>query len=142
MAKEAGLPIGGYCPKGELAEDGAIPDSYSMTELESLLSYQGTQKNVVESDGTLILNKGELTDGTLLTKAFTTKHGKPCLIVQLDARKIVKQDQVLGWLAEQQIKTLNIAGPRESKYPGGIYAESLSYLQELFAQSKDWSYPT
>jgi len=53
--------------------------------MDSPESYYRTEKNVQESDGTLILNIGTLTEGTRLTRDFTFKHGKPSLIVQLDA---------------------------------------------------------
>ena len=135
-AREAGIPTGGYCPHGVLPEDSILPESYSMTELKSLLSAQGTQKNVVEADGTLILNKGEVTGGTLLTQVFATEHGKPYLVVQLDAVKVIKQERVIDWLAEQEIKVLTIAGPRESKYPDGIYNEARHYLQALFSLAR------
>ena len=34
-ALELGLPIGGWCPKGRLAEDGAIDKSYPLKETET-----------------------------------------------------------------------------------------------------------
>jgi len=32
-ATEAGISVGGYCPKGRLAEDGRVPDHYPLVEL-------------------------------------------------------------------------------------------------------------
>ena len=90
----AGFPIGGYCPKGRRAEDGIIPEQYPLIELESPESYYRTEKNVLESDGTLILNKGILSEGTKLTKDFTVQYGKPCLIIQLDADLPIEPFQV------------------------------------------------
>lgn len=140
-AREAGILTGGYCPHGVLPEDEILPESYSLIELKSLLSAQGTQRNVVEADGTLILNKGEVTGGTLLTKVFATEHGKPYLVVQLDAVKVIKQERVLDWLAAQEIRVLTIAGPNESKYPDGIYNEARLYLQKLFSLARDRTAP-
>lgn len=136
-AVNAGIPIGGYCPKGRRAEDGTIPDKYPMLEMESPESYYRTEKNVIDSDGTLILNKGPLTEGTKLTQDFTVKYGKPSLIVQLDADKVLKPAHVIRWLEGQFISTLNVAGPRESKCPGGIYGEARAYLDRVFALIKD-----
>jgi len=133
----AGIPIGGYCPKGRRAEDGVIPEQYPMIELESPESYYRTEKNVIESDGTLILNKGILSEGTKLTHDFTIKNGKPSLIVQLDGAEVVKPEHVVRWLNGQYISVLNIAGPRESKCPGGIYSESFSYLEKIFTILKE-----
>lgn len=140
-ARAAGIPTGGYCAKGRLAENGAIPESFPVSEYESHLSSVRTKKNVIASEGTLILNKGNLSGGTFRTQEFAAKHGKPYLVVQLDAPKVIKQEKVLDWLEEQQIRVLNIAGPRESKSPGGIYSEARLYLQELFSLDKDRADP-
>ena len=128
----AGYPIGGYCPKGRLAEDGTIPAKYPMIEMDSPESYYRTEKNVLESDGTLIINKGELSHGTLLTHNFAVKHGKPNLIVQLDAKEIIKPDQVARWIDGQFISILNVAEPKESKCPVGISLEDRNYLDQVF----------
>jgi hypothetical protein len=127
------FPIGGYCPKGRLAEDGTIPEKYPMIEMDTPEYIYRTEKNVLESEGTLILNKGEMTEGTRVTLDFTIKHGKPSLIVQLDAATVIKPEHVVRWIEGQFINTLNVAGPRESKYPGGIYAEAFAYLEQVFA---------
>lgn len=130
-ALQAGIPIGGYCAKGRGAEDGSIPDQYPLIELESPESHYRTEKNVIESDGTLILNSGDLTQGTRLTHDFTIQYGKPSLIVQLDDQEVIKPEQVVRWIRGQYISTLNIAGPRESKIAGGIYWQALIYLIEV-----------
>jgi len=131
-AREAGIPIGGYCAKGRGAEDGTIPGTYPMIELESAESYYRTERNVIESDGTLIINIGELSQGTKLTHDFTIQYGKPSLIVRLDDKEIIKPEHVVRWIRAQYINTLNIAGPRESKIPDGIYNKAKMYLNQVF----------
>jgi hypothetical protein len=131
-AMKAGIPVGGYCPKGRRAEDGTIPDFYPLEELKTDQYHNRTKKNVVESDGTLILNKGSLSQGTKLTYYYTAHHLKPCLIVQLDADQMIEPVQVVRWIQGQYIKILNIAGPRESKYPERIYREAYDYLLKVF----------
>lgn len=128
-AQAAGLPIGGYCPKGRLAEDGTVPECYPLIELESDRYASRTEKNVVESDGTLVLNCGELTDGTRATVEYARQHGRPYLVLQLD--KDPDLEECRNWLKRHDLKTLNVAGPRESKCPG-IYRQALVFLQRLF----------
>jgi hypothetical protein len=72
-----------------------------------------------------------------LTHDFTVKHGKPSLIVQLDANQIIEPSHVIRWIQGQFINTLNIAGPRESKCPGSIYAEAYCYLEKVFTLMKE-----
>ena len=130
-AIDAGIPIGGYCPKGRCAEDGIIPDKYPMIEMDSTEIYYRTEENVSNSDGTLIINKGILSGGTKLTYDVAVNYGKPKLIVQLDAAKVVEPEKVIRWIKGNYVNILNIAGPRESKC-SGIYGEALSYLEKVF----------
>lgn len=130
-AMEAGIPVGGYCPKGRLAEDGTVPDKYLMIELSKGGYPARTERNVVESDGTLILNVGKLSGGTKLTQDSTRKHGKPCLVVQLD--KQPETAPVRQWVEANNIRILNIAGPRESKHPG-LHDIAVTFLRCLFQE--------
>ncbi|HJV36336.1 putative molybdenum carrier protein [Geomonas sp.] len=135
-ALDAGLPAGGCCPKGRKAEDGVIPQRYPLTELDSPQYSSRTEKNVVDADGTLILNKGALSEGTKATHDFALHHGKPCLIVQLDQLESPAPacwQQVIAWIERHELRVLNVAGPRESKCPDGIYRDAYRYLAGLFA---------
>ncbi len=131
-AMKFGIPAGGFCPKDRKAEDGKIPDRYPLHELESPEYHIRTEKNVIESDGTLIINNGALTEGTKLTYDYTVQYGKPNLIVQLDSEKVTEPANVVRWIHNQHIYILNIAGPRESKIPKGIYSAAYSYLEKVF----------
>ena len=130
FALRYGLPYGGSVPQGRLAEDGVIPERYVLTEIEG--SYRRrTRQNVIDSDGTLILNSGKLEGGTLTTFRFAAQFGKPCLVVRLDrGKRRKKARETLRWLANNGIQILNIAGPRESKCPG-IHAQALDYLETV-----------
>jgi hypothetical protein len=138
-AMEAGLPVGGFCPKGRLAEDGTVPDVYPLVELTKGGYPARTEKNVVESDGTLILNIGKVTGGTKLTVECARKYSKPFLLAQLDIG--VEADAVRNWIALNNIGVLNVAGPRESKYPG-LHAAALEFLRQVFNRKKAATFST
>ena len=129
-AMSAGIPVGGYCPKGRKAEDGTVPERYPLTELPSENYLDRTERNVIESDATLILNMGALTGGTALTLQFAEKHGKPYLVEALDN----DPDPILvaRWLHEHHIRVLNVAGPRESKHPGLVHERATEFLRLVF----------
>lgn len=128
----SGVPVGGWCPAGRCAEDGTISERYPLLELDSPVYAARTEQNVVDSDATLVLNVGELTDGTALTVQLARKHRKPFLIVQLDEN--ADPVAVAEWLRERGVKVLNIAGPRESKCPG-IYESVLEFVRKLLQES-------
>jgi hypothetical protein len=85
-----------------------------------------TEKNVLDSDGTLILTAGKLVGGTQLTSALVERHGKPSLVVDLISP--LPPVDVARWLSTQKIRTLNVAGPRESEAPG-IATRAADYLR-------------
>jgi len=128
-ALEAGIPVGGYCPKGRLSEDGTVPECYPLIELTRGGYPARTEQNVVESDGTLVLNVWRVSGGTRVTVDCAKKHGRPFLVVALDNMPQVAD--VLAWLELHGIKTLNVAGPRESKCLG-VYRQALDFLRVLF----------
>ena len=128
-AMEFGIPVGGYCPKGRLAEDGTVPEHYPLIELSRGGYPARTEKNVVESDGTLLLNIGRLSGGSKVTVECAKKHDKPYFVVQLDGEP--RLEDVLRWIEAQEVKVFNVAGPRESKHPG-VHLHALGYLRQIF----------
>jgi hypothetical protein len=122
------LPHGGWCPRGRLAEDGAIPERYQLEETESPLYRVRTERNVLDSDATLILCRGLLRGGTSLTRRLAVEHGKPCMVVDLEAS--ADHQSVRRWLAQNSVKVLNVAGPRGSQSPG-IGLQAKRYLVAL-----------
>lgn len=129
LALKAGIPCGGWCPKGRLAEDGPIDPRYPLKETPSAEYRERTEWNVRDSDGTLILTRGKPTYGTAMTVDFAKDHEKPCLIVDLEKKNEV--EGVKRWIETNRILVLNVAGPRESKCPG-IYQESKEFLKKIF----------
>jgi hypothetical protein len=115
-AIELGIPHGGWCPRGRLAEDGPISDQCRLTETDSADYPARTERNVVESDATLILCRGRVAGGTELTLRLAEQHRRPRLVVDLD--RAVDPVQVREWLDREQVAVLNVAGPRESQSPG------------------------
>ncbi len=125
------FPHGGWCPKGRKAEDGVIPPRYQLNETSSTGYRSRTEKNVRDSDGTLIITfAARLTGGSLLTQNLANKHGKPCLHVSRESTK-EPASEIQHFIAAHGIRRLNVAGSRESKEPGlhdwavGILNEAL-----------------
>ena len=55
-ALELSIPHGGWLPKGRKAEDGPVSKRYRLQELASPNYRDRTRKNILESDGTLIVS--------------------------------------------------------------------------------------
>ena len=127
-AIELNIPVGGWCPKGRKAEDGPIDDKYPLQETTSGDYRVRTERNVKESDGTIIFTIGKPTGGTALTVKKAKSLGKHNLVIDLDDDH--KFDLVKAWLIDNEIKVLNVAGPRGTKFPD-VYSRTKAYLKTL-----------
>jgi hypothetical protein len=124
------VDIGGWCPRGRRSEDGRIPDRYPLVETPSPAYRQRTHWNVRDSDATLIIHRGPMRGGTRLTAETASRYGRPLLTLDLaNAPDLARARQ---WLAVGDIRTLNVAGPREESTPG-IYAEAYAFLCRLLS---------
>ena len=125
VALKLGVPCGGWCPRGRRAEDGPLKEIYPLQETPSSDYTQRTRWNVRDSDGTVVLYKSSLSGGSALTVALAKEHNKPCLVIDLCEDS--SPEILLDWLKLQQIRTLNVAGTRESG-SAGIYDEACQFL--------------
>lgn len=133
VAIELGIPCGGWCPRGRRAEDGVIPAYYPLAETASVHYRVRTRENVADSDGTLILSFGPPEVGTRHTATFAGRFARPLHIVDLNGKADV--EAVRRWLVISGIRTLNVAGPRESareRFGASPYQTARALLLALF----------
>jgi hypothetical protein len=132
VAIKLGIPHGGWVPKGRITEEEPLPEEYQMQEMTTASYPKRTEKNVLDSDGTLIISRGKPTGGSDYTREMTLKHKKQLLHVDLnqttsfDAASLVN-----SWIKLRQIKILNVAGPRASKDPN-VYVDVFRILEWAF----------
>jgi hypothetical protein len=97
-----------------------------------------TEQNVIDSDGTVIVSYGTLTGGSALTRTFAIKHHKPCLHLDMDNTTITEAaDSLNNWIRKNNIRTLNVAGPRVSK-DGKIYQVTRDLLETAFIKDSGY----
>ena len=111
------VPHGGWCPRGRLAEDGIIPDFYKVQETVSTEYVVRTERNIRESDGTVIFTIGKtLSGGSKDTAAIATRLKKPWMhLAKTEA--LDPPAELRLFIEAHAIKVLNVAGSRASKEP-------------------------
>ncbi len=129
-----GVPTGGWMPEGFLTEEGPRPEfaeDFGAEEMPAGSEVAPTERNAQDSDGTLWLGD-TTTAGAHATVGACQRLGKPCLPVYPSAT--FEPAHVATWIAENRIRTLNVAGNREGEEPGiGKRAERFlaAVLQQL-----------
>lgn len=111
-ARALGIDTGGWVPHGWRTEHGTEPwlEKFGCQEHESVQYPPRTILNVSQSDGTVFFGDANSPGGRCTLKACIAHH-KPYII-----------DPTPGalemWVRAERIKTLNVAGNRESTRPG------------------------
>ncbi|MDL1981898.1 MAG: putative molybdenum carrier protein [Deltaproteobacteria bacterium] len=122
-------PYGGWIPKGRLTENGPLPDEYELKEMPTKNYPNRTEKNVLASDGTVIITHGKLTGGSALTKKLAKKHKRPYLHINLNKTPaFLASSEINAWINKNNIEVLNVAGSRASKDPQ-IYEDTKYIIQ-------------
>lgn len=131
FAVERGIPHGGWCPRGRIAEDGILDAGYQLTETPGIDTAQRTEWNVRDSDGTVIFSIAPaLIGGSKRTAEFAVQYRKPCLHLSRERDGDVAARKLSDFIVKHQIKILNVAGPRQSEelQAGRFVVETLDKL--------------
>ena len=117
-ALDCEVSCGGWCPKGRKAEDGTIPMVYPVQEIGSPEYNARTLRNVIDSNGTVIIYFGYLSGGTERTLEYCLKENRPYLL--LDAIEVSPDragERIAEFVSNLDGETINVAGPRSSTVP-------------------------
>ena len=129
VAVKFNIDHGGWIPKGRRAEDGPLKGKYRLTETETDDYRERTKLNIMDSQGTVIISRGDLTGGSKFTQTFAKLVGRPnCYIDLLQSEEFEAAVVLKSFILENQIQVLNVAGPRQSSIPG-IYADVKTVLE-------------
>ena len=132
VAINLGIPHGGWVPKGRRTEDGKLGDKYQMKEMPTFNYPDRTEKNVLDSDGTLILSHGKLTGGSSLTRKLAKEHNRAWIHIDMDSLSVHQAARTIRtWISRHEIGILNVAGPTAGKDPE-IYEAATTVLKAVF----------
>jgi putative molybdenum carrier protein len=135
-ALTTGFECGGWAPGDRMAEDGIIPDWYPLTILPNGNYRQRTRLNVVDSDGTAILYDGSMNGGTRLMRDLCQRLNRPCILISArETPDPIAAAVVVKFIENNNIETLNVAGPRASGWKDG-YAFSFAVIEEAIRNSR------
>lgn len=122
-----GLDVGGSVPRGRRTSAGPLTDEqmkkWKLVEHSSDRYPPRTEWNVKHSDGTVIFGNLD-SPGSQLTWRICQRNQKPYL-------RNPSINELRTWVHINQIRTLNVAGNREDKYPG-IFQHVVDFLVEAF----------
>jgi len=117
VARGFRIATGGWMPQGFLTEHGPRPDLaelFGAAEMPTPAYPARTEQNARDSDATLWFGAID-TPGAHATIESCHKLSRSCLRVEPGGP--TRPSQVADWLRQGRVKTLNVAGSRESEGP-------------------------
>lgn len=126
-ARMLNITTGGLAPKNYKTEAGSDKDLKDVFGLDqdTVEGYQHrTEENVKSADATVIFAE-RVSAGSTLTARYCVKLEKPFIVMPL-------ADQLVKFLEENNVKTLNVSGNRESVSPG-ISVRVIDILKKAIA---------
>ena len=119
VAKKVDIPHFGWIPNGLKTSDRQFLEKYKLSEMPVSSSLEYNERNILESDGTLIISQGKLTSEAELTQEMASRHDRPCIHIDFNSTNGFFIAQTIStWISENRIETLNVAGPGVSNDQG------------------------
>ncbi len=131
VAMKYDIPHGGWIPRGRKTEAGPLSLRYKLKETPGGDYPSRTRQNIMDSDGTVIISRGPLTGGSLLTRTFARTGKKPNCHIDLSCGEAFEASMIIqSFILDNGIQALNVAGPRASHDPG-IYHDVKTILEAV-----------
>src|SRR4051794_25770654 len=112
FAVEQGIKHGGWCPKGRIALDGALPEKYQLKETPSEEYAERTAWNIRDSDALVVFTMAEKpTASCRQTLGMAKKLKKPC--AHFHKGILAVSEKLLQFVEKHQVRRLNVAGSSE-----------------------------
>lgn len=107
------IPHAGWAYKGIKTEDGVLPEHYNVKGIDNPSFFERLEKNIIDSEGTVIVTHGQLSIGLKGVRGLAEKHKKPCL--NLDLKECTTNhaiSSVRKWMDNHEIEVVYFTGPK------------------------------
>ncbi len=116
VAIKIDIPHGGWLPNGYEKENHSLLEKYKLKEMPASSEFEHTEKNVLDSEGTLVISRGSLTGEIAQLQNMTEKRNRPFLHVDLDTSSDFLVSQTISaWISKNKINILYVTGPDARK---------------------------
>jgi hypothetical protein len=131
-AIKLGIAHDGWTPRGRRNQDGPLDEEYVLKEASAVGFQKAMEQNVIDSDGTLLITRGQKTPETRFAVQMALKHQKQLLHVDLSQHSAFEGASLTNsWLFLHAVKVVFITGPTDHN-DANIYSLSLKILETAF----------
>jgi hypothetical protein len=127
------IPHGGWCYRNRKTDGGVLPEHYNVSEIDNPSYFERLEKNVIDSEGTVVLTYGQMVVGSKAVKDVADKYNKPLLNVNLDGHYLDQTVSLIRkWMTEHEIDTIYFTGSKTGRSPGTkVYDEVIQIIEGI-----------
>jgi hypothetical protein len=105
------IPHEGWCYRDRKTDGGVLPERYNVREIKNPSYFERLKKNIIDSDGTVVLTSGQRTVGSKAVKNLAVKHNKPFLDVNLGEHSLNHTISLIReWMTNHEIDMIYFTG--------------------------------
>ena len=142
------IPHKGWTYKRRKTKTDVLPEQYNVKEIVNPSYFERLEKNIIDSEGTVILTYGRLIRGSNATKDLANKHNKPCLLLVLSECTLNHAiSSIRKWMDKHEIDEIFFTGSKPIAAPNlhddviqiieGIYQVEREFEKSFGFQEKD-----
>ncbi|MGD9302407.1 MAG: putative molybdenum carrier protein [Desulfobacterales bacterium] len=132
------IPHKGWTYKGQKTENDEIKDHYNVEEIANPSYFERLEKNIINSEGTVILTYGQLIRGASATKDLAEKQHKPCLLLELNKCTLSHTiSSIRKWMDNHKIEEIFFTGSKPIAAPN-IHDEVIQIIEGVCQVEREY----
>ncbi|MGI9569358.1 MAG: YpsA SLOG family protein [Desulfobulbia bacterium] len=130
-AIKLGIPRKGWTYKRRQTKTDALPEQYNVKEIANPSYFERLEKNIIDSEGTVILTYGQLIRGSNATEDLANKHHKPSLLLKPNECTLNHAiSSIRKWMDNHEIKEVFFTGSKPIASPN-IHKEVIQIIEGI-----------
>lgn len=130
------IPHAGWCYQGRKTDAGVLAEHYNVKEIDNPSYFERLEKNIIDSEGTIIFSWGQPAVGPKAVKDLADRHNKPLLNVNLKEHTLNHTVNLIRkWMTDHHINTIYFTGSKTGLGRSRkIYKMVIQIIEDLSAK--------
>jgi hypothetical protein len=132
------IPHAGWAYKGRKTEEGVLPEQYNVKGIDNPSYFERLEKNIIDSEGTVILTYGQLLIGLKGVRELAENLKKPCLHVELmECTTNHAISSIRKWMLNHEIEVVYFTGQKPVGGASKIYRDVIRIIEGIFRTHRE-----
>ena len=127
------IPHAGWCYRDRKTDGGVLAEHYNVKEIDNPSYFERLEKNIIDSEGTVVLTYGRRVLGYKAVRDLAVQHNKPLLDVNLGEHSLDNAISLIrDWITKHGINTIYFTGSKTGLENGTkIYDEVIQIIRGI-----------